>query len=68
MYWKTKHTSNSNLYKRVNDTKTFDKVRFASDITNSKCYILENLEKQLDLKTKMEELLKFIDTSNLENH
>ena len=56
-----------NLYKRISDVKTFEKVQFASDITSSKWYTLQNLEKHLDLKTKAEELLSFIDKSNLEN-
>lgn len=56
-----------NLYKRISDVKTFDKVQFASDITSSKWYTSQNLEKHLDLKTKVEELLNFIDKSNFEN-
>lgn len=56
-----------NLYKRVSDVKTFDKVQFASDITSSEWYTLQNLEKHLDLKTKVEELLSFINKSNLES-
>lgn len=56
-----------NLYKQISDIKTFSKVQFASNITSSGWYTLQNLEKHLDLKTKVEELLIFIDKSNLEN-
>lgn len=58
----------SNIYKKNKQVSDFDKVKFASNITNSELYTLENLKSHLDLKLKMNELIKFIKDSNLKNN
>ena len=58
----------SEIYKKNQQVSGFDKVKFASDITNSEIYTLENLKSHLDLKLKMNELIKFIKDSNLKNN
>lgn len=54
----------SNLYKKIKNVKTFDKVSFASEITKNKNYTKDNLCKCLDLEQKIKELIQFIEKSN----
>ena len=62
-----KNASFSNLYKKVKNVKTFDKVSFASEITKNKNYTKDNLCKCLDLEQKINELMAFIEKSNTSN-
>lgn len=62
-----KNASFSNLYKKVKNVKTFDKVSFASEITKNKNYTKDNLCNCLDLEQKINELMAFIEKSNTSN-
>ncbi len=62
-----KFDSFAEVYKKMNSSVTFDKVKFASDITKKEYYTLEALTQQLDLKKKVTELIDFIKKSNLDN-
>ncbi len=54
------------IYKNIKKVETFDKVKFALDITKNKNYTKENLAKCLDLHKQTEMLIDFIRKSNQE--
>lgn len=54
------------IYKNIKKVETFDKVKFALDITKNKNYTKENLAKCLDLHEQTEMLIDFIRKSNQE--
>ena len=54
------------IYKNIKKVETFDKVKFALDITKNKNYTNENLAKCLDLHEQTEMLIDFIRKSNQE--
>lgn len=57
-------SSVGNEYKSIKNVGSFDKVRFASEITKLPAYTREALEGQLDLKEKMAEVIEHIRNCN----
>lgn len=59
------NSSVAECYKENKGVKTFDKVSFALDTVKNKNYTKANLSKCLDLEQKINELIQFIEKSNM---